>query len=75
MNGEEQFQIFKMLMLLALKDSNSIFYVCAKLIVSLSIINEHTDEEFEEILDYIRGMFNNTPSREELMEEFKRNED
>ena len=63
----EQFKIFYGLMKLALIDSNAVFSICAKVIISLSQFNEHTPEEFDEILEYMRTAYKETPSIDEIL--------
>lgn len=63
----EQFKIYYELMKLALIDSNAVFHICSKVIISLSQFNEHTTEDFDEILDFIRTGYKETPSIDEIL--------
>lgn len=67
MKENEKFEQYKNLMYLALDDSNGVFEICSKVIISMSITNHHTEKQFKEILDYMLTAFNEAPSMEQTM--------
>lgn len=67
MNEKEQFEIFKDLMYKALENPNEINGICMRVIISLSIIDEKTVEEFKEITNAMVESFEESESLDEIL--------
>lgn len=67
MNESEKFEQYKKLMYLALDDPSDVFEICSKVIISMSLVNEHSEKDFKEILDFMMLSFKYSPSIEQVM--------
>jgi hypothetical protein len=67
MNEKEQFEIFKDLMYKAMENPNEINGICMRVIISLSIIDGKTVEEFKEITNDMVESFEESDSLEEIL--------
>lgn len=67
MNDIEQFEVFRDLMYKALKNPNEINNICMRVIISLSIIDEKTVEEFKEITNHMVESFEESESLDEIL--------
>lgn len=63
---DKSFDIFQKLMLLALDDPNAICNLCMKVLVALSKLNDDSIEEFEKVLNHMRGEYADLPNLEGL---------
>lgn len=66
MEEDKQYELYKKLMLLTLDDPNAIYNICMQVIISMSILNEDSTEEFEKTLAHMKSAFENAPSIEEV---------
>ena len=67
MNDNEQYKIFEMLMLMGLADGKAVFNICSMAIISLSIINRHTEKEFDELLGFMKKSFSNADDLDDII--------
>lgn len=67
MTEMEQFEIFKDLMTKAMKNPNEICNICMRVIISLSIIDEKTPEEFREMTKHMEENFEESESLDEIL--------
>ena len=63
----KQYEIFQKLMLLSLEDPNAIYNVAMKILLSMSKLNNDSEEEFEKTLDYMRENYKEMESLDELI--------
>ena len=67
LNESEKFEVYKKLMYLALDEPNDVFEICSKTIISMSLGNRHTEENFREILAFMLDSFKKSPNIDEVM--------
>ena len=64
---EKQFALYEKLMLLALEQPNEIYSICCKVLISMSKLNNDSDEEFEKVLNILRDSYKELGSTDEMM--------
>ena len=64
---EKEFALYEKLMLMALEEPNMIYNLCCKVLISMSKLNNDSDEEFERVLNILRDSYKELGSTDEMM--------
>ena len=64
---EKEFALYEKLMLMALEEPNMIYSICCKVLISMSKLNNDSDEEFEKVLNILRDSYKQLGSTDEMM--------
>ena len=67
MEEDKQFDLYCKLMMLSMEDPNAIFDICVRVIVSMCILNEDSQEEFDKTLKRISQTFKKMSSMSHIL--------
>lgn len=67
MEIDEQYELYEKLMLKALEEPNDILNTCIRVIITMSKMNDDSNEEFKKILDFMGNMYDELPSHKDMI--------
>ena len=67
LSDKKKFKTYEKLMNMALDDANGVFEICMITIISMSVFNGHSEQEFDEILEHMKEVYKNTPKFDECV--------